>query len=169
MVDEAAYRKFLSSAPTGQMEYRTVEIYHPSFGVLRFVRDYSDQQFAIESDAPRSAGEQVTFTAISMKINEPAEGENSSNQLLIQFGATSNQIEEKIKLISGEDHLTPIEVIYRKYYSGDLSEPVVVMKLSVTELSFEGYSSNSMSAEDVDFNQRRAGELYTFERFPGLV
>lgn len=170
MALEDDYRKFLASAPVADREIRTIELYHSQFpSVLRFVADYVDNSLTLESGAPRNASEIVSFQAIAMQIVEPAEGVDSDQKLSIAIGATSNEVENQIKNITDEGYLENIEAIYRKYYSKDTSEPVVVMYLSVDELSFEGYSSVKFTADDVDFDSKSSGEIYTTTRFPGLA
>ena len=169
MVDLTAYARFLSSAPQAQREYRTLEIYHPDFSqLLRFVQDNVDRDLFIEADAPRDPGTTQTFTAISMKIKEPAENDEATPVLRIKLGAVGDEVNDQINQISGDGYLTPIQVIYRKYYSGDLSGPVLVYQLNAANLEFTGYTEVSFSAEDADFSRKRSGELYTLERFPTL-
>jgi len=170
MVDETAYNIFLTSAPTGQGEKRTIEIFHPQFSsVLRFVKDFTDRNLTLEAGAPRNAGETVTFTALALVIEEPSESQEGDQVLKVSMGAVANQVEDQISQISGTGFLDPIEVVYRKYYSEDLSEPVKVLYLDASFLSFEGYESVDFTAEDADFYNKSSGELYTLERFPTLT
>lgn len=169
MVDQTAYARFLSSAPQAQREYRTLEIYHPNFDeLLRFVQDNVDRDLPIESTAPRDPNTTQTFIAIAMGIKEPAENDEATPQLRIKLGAVADEVNDQINQISGDGYLTPIQVIYRKYYSGDLSGPVLVYELSAGNLEFKSYTEVNFTAEDADFARKRSGELYTLERFPTL-
>ena len=169
MAINPAYARFLVNAPQAERQYKTIEFYHPDFPqLLRFVEDNVDRVLPIESDAPRDPGTDQTFTAISMKIKEPTINDEANPVLRIRLGAVADEVNDQIGFISGDGYLTPIEVIYRKYYSGDLTEPVTVFKLFASELSFASYTDVSFSAEDSIFTRKRSGELYTLERFPGL-
>ena len=164
-----AYEKFLASAPTAQREFRTIELYHPSFSqIYRFVKDFEDQTLTLESTAPRNPNADVLFTAISMEINEPSETQDTEQTLRINLGAIGGEVETAISQIVGEDYLTPIDLVYRKYYSGDLSTPVVVLILNVSNVNFEGYEIVNFTGEDIDFANKQSGELYTLERFVAL-
>lgn len=168
-VDSEAYRKFLASAPVAEREFRTIEIHHPDFSeTLRFVRDYEDQTLTLESTAPRDPSTAVLFTALSMEIKEPGETQDVEQVLQVSLGAVGNEVQDQVDQITTGNTFEPIELIYRKYYSGDIGEPVLVIQLSCSVLQFNGYSSVSFTAEDVDFANSRSGELYTLERFPTL-
>ncbi len=164
------YQKFLASAPQAQREYRTIEFYHPNAptAVQRFVADYTDISLTLENTAPRQAGISVLFTAIPMKIIEPAEDSESDSVINIQLGLVNSLIQDWLKTIPVENNLTPIDVIYRKYYSGDLSEPVLVLNSSVSSISFDGVNKNTIIAENTTLSSRKSGEIYTLERFVTL-
>lgn len=166
-IDE--YKKFLASKPEAQREFRTVEFFHPDFtSVLRFVQDFKDISLTLESDAPRSPSASVLFTAISMSLVEPAENLEGVQILTIGLGATNDELQDAIDQITVANRFEPIECIYRKYYSGDLSEPVLVLNLSVSSVNFEGYTKNNITAEDMDLANKSSGEFYTLSRFPTL-
>ena len=163
------YEKFVNSMPEGQREYRTLELAHSDFSsTLRFVQDFENIDLTLESTAPRDPSTSVTFTALSMQVNEPGENGQIEQVLGVSLGAVGNEVNEQLDQITESGALEPVELIYRKYYSGDLSEPVLFLYLSVADISFKGYADVSFTGEDVDFAIKRAGELYTVERFPGL-
>lgn len=169
-IDSEAYKRFLASAPVEQREYRTIELYHPAFAsVLRFVQDTQDQTLTLESTAPRNPSAAVLFTAISMVIEEPQETAEADPVLTVNLGGVGAEVQDQVSLITGEDALTPIDCIYRKFYSGDLTAPVVVLSLAVSTLRFEGCTKVAFIAEDIDFANKISGELYTLERFPMLA
>lgn len=163
------YKKFVNSAPEAQREFRTIEIFHTDFSsTLRFVKDFKDINLTLESTAPRDPSASVLFTAISMEITEPQENGEVEQLLTVNLGAIGNEVSEQIDQITESGSLVPVEIIYRKYYSGDLTEPVLVLTLSVADISFKSYESVGFTAEDVNFAIKRAGELYTIERFSTL-
>lgn len=169
MASSDEYKKFVNSMPEAQREYRTIELYHPDFSsLLRFVKDFQDISLTLEPTAPRNPSASVLFTAISMQINEPGENGQIEQVLGVDLGAVGNQVNEQLDQITESGALTPVELIYRKFYSGDLTSPVLVLNLSIADISFKGYSSVGFTGEDVDFAIKRAGEIFTVERFPGL-
>jgi len=157
------YKIFLASKPQAEREFRTVEFNHVDFGgPLRFVKDFVDKSFALES------GPVVLFTAISMDIIEPTEDSDSTGVLTISLGATNDELQDKLNLIKSNNRFKPVSCVYRKYYSGDLSEPVLILQLSVSELNLQGYTKNNLIAEDSDLAIKTSGEKYDLARFPTL-
>jgi len=168
MTAQEQYKKFLASAPEAQIERRTIEIYHPEFSQLyRFVNDRVEQSFTLESNAPRNAGETVAFGASGMNIVEPNE-KDLDQQLTVTFGAFSAFVDDELSNLTATGLLIPVELIYRKYYSADTSEPVLVLTVSAASLQFENYNRFAFSGQDIDFTNKNAGEIYTLERFPTL-
>jgi hypothetical protein len=170
MAENEGYSRFLASAPPDQREIRTFEIYHPAMTQLfRFAQGYVQESLPLEDDAPRNPGEVVDFKAIAAQITEPAESSRGEPILTIALGAVGSEVNEQVSLIKGEDTQTPVQLIYRKYYTGDLSAPVLVYRLSLSSISFESYTQINFTAEDYDFSNKTSGEIYTLERFPGLI
>jgi hypothetical protein len=164
-----AYKEFISSAPESEQEFRTLEIYHSAFTeTLRFVNKFIDKQFVLEDDAPRNAGQTVTFTSLFINITEPQENKEDDSRLKVELGNLGSEVQEQMSLISGSDYLESIQVIYRKYYSGDLTSPVTILKLSASAIQFSSYTSVSFTAEDSDLINKNSGERYTLARFPQL-
>ena len=62
--------------------------------------------------APRDPDTTQTFTAIAMKIKEPAENDEATPVLRIKLGAVGDEVNDQINQISGDGYLTPIQVIY---------------------------------------------------------
>ncbi|MCK4621332.1 MAG: DUF1833 family protein [Desulfuromonadales bacterium] len=170
MTTRAQWKRFVSHVPEAQREYRTLEIWHPSLKqVYRFVKNYTDVTFGLESDAPRHAGSNVLFRGVTLEITEPAEREDSEQVLSVRFGNVDSTIHEILDQITGTGFFTEINIVYRKYYSGDLSQPAVApLYLFAASIGFDGPASVSFSAEDADLSQKRSGILYTVEAFPGL-
>lgn len=168
MVSEI-WKKYLNQHPTDKREFRTIEIYHPDFtSVLRFVSDYEDQTLLLESTAPRNPGANVLFTALSLIIDEPTVKGNSSPILTVNMGAVGNEVQNELDNITDDGFFTPISVIYRRYYEGETSGPVLIYNLSASNLKFESYKGVAFTAQDIDYANRPAGEIYTIERFEGL-
>lgn len=170
MATLAAWGRFVASVPEAQREYRTLEIHHPDLSqTYRFVSNYVNVDLTLEAGAPRNAGALVTFTAATLRITEPAEREDAEQVLGVTFGNADGTVHDIIDQITGTGFFSPAEVIYRKYYSGDLTEPAVApLYLFAASLGFDGPTAVTFSAEDIDLAQKRAGTRYTLEEFPGL-
>ena len=164
------WQQFLASAPEAQREYRTVELWHPQFAtVYRFVSDTYPVELTLEPDAPRNNGQLVTFAAATLTVREPAERQDSSQSLSVEFGNVDGTIHNIIDQISGGGFFTPMQVVYRKYYSADLSRPAVPpLYLFAASVGFDGPTAVSFNAEDSDLSQKRSGTIYTVEQYPGL-
>ena len=71
---------------------------------------------------------------------------------------------------TGKGFLKEVDFVYRKYYSEDLSEPIVnPVYLFVNQPSFDGLTAASFTASDTDLSLKKAGTIYTLEDFPGLA
>lgn len=166
-----AWKRFVSHEPQGQIEYRTIEVWHPDFDqAYRFVNEYTNQSFIIESGAPRNAGETVVFDAANLNIVEPAERNDGEQVLSIRMGDVDDRLNGIIDSITGVGFLSVVEVIYRKYYSGDLSAPVTApLYFQASSLAFDGAGKVTFTAEDSNLSKKRPGALYLLENFPGLA
>jgi len=160
---------FIASKPEEQREFRTLEFFHPDFAsIQRFVQDFVSAQLTLESTAPRNASTTVTFNPLSMVITEPTENQDGVQLLTVSLGATNDELQNQIDLITPANAFKPVECIYRKFYSGNTSEPVLVLNLSISTVDFEGYTKNNITAEDSDLANKSSGEFYTLSRFPTL-
>lgn len=168
MATLAEYQRFITNEPESQREIRTLEIYHPQFGMVRYVDNYSDISAGIEAGAPRNAGETVTYSAATLTIQDAADRGDADQLLSVSMGATDTILNDLVSQVEGSGFFDQIEVVYRKYYSADLSEPAVPPAyLFGSSLSFTGETA-TFTAEDIDLEAKRSGIIYTLELFPGL-
>lgn len=170
------YVKFKNNKPEAQREFRTIEIYHPANGdVIRLVQDFDSYQGFLENTAPRNAGELVTFLPFAGNITESPEANDAEQSIAIDIADLNSEVPKYLDSLDGFDWFTPIEVIYRKYWSGDNSQPATPAQyLFATAPSYESTNSEvpistSFVASDVDLSQKRAGIIYTLRDFPGLA
>jgi hypothetical protein len=165
------YVQFKMSKTETQREFRTIEIHHPDLDmVYRFVQDNVDLIATLESTAPRDAGATVTFSAAAIEIVEPAESTDSEQNLQVNIGTLDDKMHQIMDQITGKGFLTQVDLVYRKYYSIDLSEPIVnPLYLFINQPSFDGLTAASFDATDTDLSLKRAGTIYTLEDFPGLA
>ena len=165
-----AYEKFIANEPEAEIEYRTIEAYHPAFGVNRWVFNFIDKDFPLEANAPRNANETVTFSKANGRVTEPAERDDGEQQLSIDLGGVDGVLNELISSLNGTDYLTPVEIIYRKYFSGDLSEPAITpLYLEMSNINFENMNAVTIVAEDANLATRKPGRYYLLEDFKGLA
>jgi hypothetical protein len=149
-------------------EYQTVEIYHPTIGVLRYVSGRIDfKNFTLESTAPRNPGALVTFTAGSFSFKEPDQN-SSFIETDLQLGRVGKQIKQKLKSITGANRFLTGEVIYRTYFDGEESAPAFVLRLYIASATMTSQGAVLRITQD-NPNDRGIASLYTSERFPGLT
>ena len=164
MATTAEYDRFLASAPQAQREIRTLEISHPDLPKIHyFVADYEDLTATLEDLT------QVTFTAATLEITEPSERQDSEQNLQVRMGAVTDSLQDILDQITEQGFLTELKVVYRKYYSEDLTQPAATpLILFGSSINFEGSESVSFVAEDTDLTNKRSGQIYTLIEYPGL-
>lgn len=164
-----AYERFIANEPEAEIEYRTIEAYSPAIGTVRYVFNFTAHTFMLESGAPRDANQSVQFLPASGTVTEPAERDDGEQQLNIELGGADAVLNELIEKIDGIAYLTPIEIIYRKYYSGDLSQPATTpLYLEMQSINFSNMDAVSIIAEDANLAARRPGRYYLLSEFEGL-
>lgn len=176
MATTAEYIKFKMNKPEAKREFRTIEIYNPKFSrIFRLVQDFDSYQATLEATAPRNPGEIVTFEPFAGSISEPAERNDGDKSLQIDIGDLLGVIQDELDLLDGADWQTPIEVVYRKYWSDDNTEPAVPpFYLFADTPSFNESDGElpvlaTINARDSDLSQKAAGSIYTTTDYPGLA
>lgn len=170
------YLKFKVNKPEAKREFRTVEIYHPKFtDIFRLVQDFDEYTATLEDTAPRNAGQTVTFEPFSGRLVEPAERSDGEKVLQVVIGDLLGAIQDELDNLQGSDWFTPIEIVYRKYWSDDSTAPAVPPFYlfadgpSFNESDGEIPIGATFNARDTDLSQKPAGILYTLDKFPGLA
>jgi len=134
------------------------------------VSDYVDLSASLEADAPRNPGETVIFSQATLRIDEPQERNDADQVLNISMGAVDDRLDDIISQITGTGFFDQMEVVYRKYFSGDLTVPATnPLYLFGSGITFENTETATFTAEDIDLSAKRSGVLYTTEFFPGLA
>lgn len=116
----AAIKEAYASAPTDQVIYHTLEIWHPVFGTpIRVVRDYTSIDAMIEATAARDASTIVTFTGYAFDIVPP----DLSTAALPQCTITIDNVSREILAQIDQAVLSTgvVTVIYRAYLSDNLA------------------------------------------------
>lgn len=166
-IDE--YRRFLSSEYESVIEYRTVELYAPAIGVLRYVFDIEPKEFNLESGAPRDPGKSVWFKGVGGKLTEPESNDDGNQVLTIDFGGVDSELNSILSKIVGLNRIRPIELIYRKYCSLNLSQPAMTpFYFEVSGVNFKGVHQVTVVAEDAELSLKKPGRYYLLKHFEGL-
>lgn len=160
MATLTAWKQFLASAPEAQREVRTIEVDHADLAEPQFfVQDYND--FVAEG---------ITYQAAGLVITEPAERNDSEQNLQISMGAVTDELQAIIDQITDQGYMEELKITYRKYYSGDTSQPAIAPTILYgSSISFENSDRVSFVAEDTDLTNKRSGILYTLSKFPGIA
>ena len=167
----AEYKRFVQNETESFIEFRTLELYHPQFAsVYRFVNQKLDQTFTLEAGAPRDPSAPVLFTAAGFRVTEPTEQEESDQPLEVTFENVDSTVQDILDQISGSGYLEQVEVIYRKYYSNDTSEPAISpLYLNASVINYASATEAGFTAEDINLTTKRVGRIYTTEVYPGLL
>lgn len=160
-------QQFFNQKPAAIIRYKTIELYHPQIGALRFVRDFKDKSLGIEAGADRNAGETVVFTAIQFDVVDPDQTATPDATITINLGRVGSDVKAKLKLITGYGFMDQLEVIYRYYLSDDVSAPLKKYKLYGSSVALSGLGA-AITAEDDNPTNQDISRVYTFEDFPGL-
>jgi hypothetical protein len=154
-----SWKRFLANAPEAQREIRTIQIEHPDLAETQyFVQDYVDL-----------VAEGITYQAASLQITEPSERNDSEQNLQVNMGAVTDELQDIIDQITDTGFMQELKITYRKYYSGDLTQPAITpIVLYGSNISFDNSNAVSFIAEDTDLTNKRAGILYTLSLFPGI-
>lgn len=169
------YVKFKMNKPESKRDIRTIEIYHPDFTkVFRLVQDFDHYNATLESTAPRQAGQEVMFEPFAGTIVEPSERNDGDRAIQINLADITGVIQDELDRIDGVKWFTPIEVIYRKYWSDNNTAPAVnPLYLYASSPSFNESDgdipvSATFNAQDSDLSQKAGGRIYTTTDYPGL-
>lgn len=149
-----------------KLRYRTVEIYHPTIGVKRYVRKQQDPvNLTLEASAPRNGGELVSFDGAFFNYSLP-EQSDSTISAEIQFGQVGRIFKQELKKIKGADRAKSGEVIIREWVKGEVS-PDYVLRLYLATVATEANGAVILATQD-DPSDKGVSEIYTTSRFPGL-
>lgn len=166
-----AIKEAYASAPTTDVIYHTLELWHASFSApIRVVRDYSNLDAKIEATAARDAGAVVTFVGYAFDIVPPDQSTTSLPRCTIEIDNVSRDILAQIDLAvmaTGK-----ISVIYRAYLQSAVligPENTPPQEMTITQITATPMRI-SATAEFVNLlDQRFPGLDYDLETFPGLL
>lgn len=149
-----------------KLRYRTVEIYHPSIGVKRYVRKQQEPvNLTLEANAPRNGGQSVSFDGAFFDYTLP-EQSDSTISAEIQFGQVGRIFKQELKKIKGADRTKTGEVIIREWVKGE-TNPDFVLELYVATIALQANGAAILATQD-DPSNKGVSQIYTTSRFPGL-
>lgn len=149
-----------------KLRYRTIEIYHPTIGIKRYVRKQQEPvNLTLEANAPRDGGESVQFDGAFFNYSLP-EQSDSTISAEIQFGQVGRIFKQELKKIKGANRAKSGEVILREWVKGE-SQPDYVLRLYLATIATEANGAVILATQD-DPSNKSVSEIYTTSRFPGL-
>ena len=165
-----AIKEAYASAPSDDIIYHTLEIWHENFTQpIYVVRDYADLEATIESGAARNAGLSVTFIRFAFEIVPPEVDKGGVPQCIIELDNVSRDIVANIELARGSS--STITMIYRAYLSSDLSGPEndPPLELSILSITADPFKVRAVAGFSSLANLKFPKQEYSAEVFPGLA
>lgn len=165
-----AIQEAYASAPSDEVIYHTLEIWHEDFTVpIRVVRDHANLSATLEATAPRDASTEVEFLAFAFDIVPPDVTHDAVPQCVIELDNVDRTILAQVDgaVTSG----TPISIIYRAFLSSDLTGPEndPPLTLTVKSISADVFRIRAVAGFDDLANRRFPALEYEAETFPGLI
>ncbi|EKO7540903.1 DUF1833 family protein [Salmonella enterica] len=159
---EAAYRRKLASNPDGELDYITLEIYHPLLSKRwLLVRGAQDITATLET------GEVVTFEGTPMVAKNAANNNDMDQTASFSLPDVLNILDEEMDRIPYDNEILP-KFIFRRYVSTDLAYPCdgpVVYELQTLTQEKGVFTAETGTPM---LNQRATGILMTTEEIPLL-
>ncbi len=160
--------KYRNEKPVEPIVWPTIEIYNETTGVFRFVRDYADKTFTIESGADRNAGEAVDFKAIGFSAPSPSQGSEPSVTINVTLQRVGSEMKAQLKKLRGFLSFNPAYFVWREYISTDTSAPVSVYYLYVKSISMDSGAITIVASDENPLAQP-VSSIATVGRFPALA
>lgn len=166
-----AIKEAYASAPSDEIIYHTLELYHANFTApIRVVRDTSTLTAKLESTAPRNPSTSVTFTAFAFNVLPPEVTPTAIPQCQIEIDNVDRSIVANIELAAGSTD--KIEVIYRQFLSSNITvgpENDPPLTMTIMSISADVFRVRATAGFGDLSNLRFPRIDYTAEVFPGLI
>lgn len=166
-----AIKEAYASAPSDEIIYHTLEIYHEDFTApIRVVRDYENLTAKLEASAPRDHSSSVEFTAFAFDIKPPDVVTDAMPECVIEIDNVSRVILAQIEAAMSSTAL--ITVIYRAFLSSNIAvgpENDPPFELVMKSVHADVFRIRAVCGFSDLSNKRFPSLEYTSEVFPGLI
>jgi hypothetical protein len=143
---------------------------------VRLVIDEVDLVATLEADAPRNAGETVTFTAsrVDAEISEESD-RGQTPEIRLRIDNVTGVITDALRTARGATSPAvrdaPWQLIERTYMSDDTSAPAIlpVFKVTLVSVSMQGPTAVFTAAYRDSVNTSVPAITFTPEAYPGLL
>lgn len=165
-----AIKEAYASAPSDEVIYHTLEIWHPNFTQpIYVVRDFQDLNATKEATAARDAGTEVTFVGFAFDFIPPEVDRGGIPQCVVEIDNVSREILANIEAAMGSTET--ITVIYRAYLSSDLSGPEndPPLELTIHSITADPFKVRAVAGFGSLANVKFPRLEYSSEVFPGLI
>jgi|GEM_PF-181236 len=151
-------RNFFATKPR-IIEYMTLEIYHPAFGYLRFVKD---QYFE------KTIGGEI-YQPSFMEIKETIQDERNTISYAVQLGHIGSQAKQFVKAIDKYPlgWMIPIDAVVNYWLSNDLTTPYrPTVELSVGNYGMDA-DNVALTLDTANPRGQSVARRYNVYEFPG--
>lgn len=167
----AALMEAYAAAPVDDVDYHTLEIWHPVFSLpIRVVRDFDDLDARIEAGAARDAGLVVTFVRFAFDIVPPEQTSTGVPQCVIEMDNVDQSILSQLDLAVGQPE--KVTVIWRTYLASTAligPENLPPMELTIQSVSTTVWRIRAVAGFPDLLNRKFPAAVYDLATFPGLV
>lgn len=122
-----ALREAYAAAPLAAVAVDTIELWHPEFtAAVRVAAGGRAFDGVLEGDAPRDAGETVTFIPVPFRFVPPVVSDEGVAELRVEIDNVEREVAAQLALAVTSPE--PVEIIWRRYLvptAGDGPEMVV--------------------------------------------
>lgn len=161
----SAYSEYFLNSSVSVVELELVELSHPNFTTTyRFVRNARQGVTVTLEDAS-----EAFFSYRPMRVRRQSINSELDNGIEIEIGDPGSTFHAEFdSVVAADGFQTKPTMKFRLYRSDDLSAPLVgPITLEVREFGMTADGA-AFTALPPRANVRAVGELYTFDRFPGL-
>lgn len=151
-----------------RIRFKTVEIYHESLGVLRYVlNQFDDKDFTLEVDAPRNPSETVAFSPLAGELSDESQTGLVVNRTL-SLGRVGAEIKQKLKLIDNASRYKSAQMIVRYYIKGEESEPSNIPEIYyISKIDINEGNVAITASDELAFNSR-VSRVYREDELTGM-
>lgn len=163
-----ALQEVHASNPRGRHIVATLELRHPTLTEpVRVVADNDDLTAKLEETAPVDAGETVTFSAMAFQATPPerADGRWPEMELALDGAALAMEPHLEAAMLSDD----PVDIVWREYIREDAAEGPGRVILGLELDSTRSGDAAVTGTAGVYGLDRRFGQTFTLEEYPGLV